>query len=459
MDQRQYDELRKLKVLAATDKDARLRLRAELADLTNTEKAEFARKMKLDDELSRPAINEFRGDKSQRGKVALIEYTNQSQDFLLRTMFLAMENYVYDRFRSMKQLDDAERSAISKFLDVVFNHSCSGHVDTVYDVFVKPLVRERDESLLASSAQINPAYIPTPKVIECDTFSEVIPLMYNDELLSTFDVIKCASVSPSSDEISDTVLVRLAHYYNLLVAPITIEQFRDLEATERWFIRKKDKLVPMPSYSQVRNASNYFINKFEEHRVLASMIFNQRPEHELLIHIHGLFDSMERADEYRVKESANIHGRAVVAPVGYSALGGDFKPNRESSIIYNPSDPDIELMINGQQNIRRAEAQVMKKRTMSKLADRADPETMKAIRDFTKAKERLRTEGEKKILSKYAADEQPEQISKIRHAQSILDDKVNEMLQFLDDEEVVIKPLLAKDGKLSQLDEMVVKLS
>lgn len=449
MDQQYYNELRKLKVLAASDKDARAKLRSELAELTDTEKAEFARKIRLDEELSRPATNDFRGLKAQRGKVALIEYTNQSQDFLLKTMFLAMENYIYDRLRSMKQLETNERATVSKFLDVVFNHSCSGHVDTVYDVFVKPLVKERNDSLLSSTEQVNPAYIPTPKVGKFDTFGEFLKWYDSGRACH---VVKC-NFADSDD------LQSLADRYSTLVAPITVDEFRELGSSERWFIYNKDKLVPMPSYSQVRNASNFFINKFEEHRTLASIIFGQKPEHELLIHVHGLFDSMERVDEYRVKESASIYDRAVVAPVGHSALGGDFRPNREGVIIYNPSDPDIELMVNGRQNIRRAEKQVMEKKTMSKLSDRADPETMKAIRHFNRMKERLRSKGEKEVLAKYSTDEQPERIAEIRNAESIVDKKLNDVLQFLGEDEIVFSPLKVKDGKMKKMEERVVKLN
>lgn len=450
MDQRYYNELRKLRALAVTDKDARDKLRSELAELTNTEKAEFARKTKLDDELSRPAANEFRGLKSQKGKVALIEYTNQSQDFLLRTMFLAMENYVYDRLRSMKQFEAGERSTISKFLNAVFNHSCSGHVDTVYDVFVKPLLKERDDSLLSSTEQVNPAYIPTPKVDKFDTFAELVNGLSSGH---TQHIVKC-DFADCADDVES-----LVDSYSSLVAPITADEFRELLMNERWFIHTKGKLVPMPSYSQVRNASNFFTNKFEEHRALASVIFNQRPQHELLIHLHGLFDSMESADEYRVKESSNIHDKVVATPVGYSAIGGDFRPNRESAVIYNPSDPEIELMVNGRHNIRRAEARIMKKRTMSKLTERADPETMKAIRNFNKAKERLRTEGEKKVISKYSATEQPERLAELRHAESLVDKKINDMLQFLDEDEVVFNPLKVKKGKMERAEDCVVKLS
>lgn len=445
MDQSHYEELRKLKAAASSNKDARLRLKEELSGLTNSEKAEFARKMKLDDELEKPAKNDFRGVKHQKGKIALIEHTNQHQDFLLKSTFLAMENYIFDRFRLAKQFTSDEQSVITKFLNSVFEHNSSGHVDSVYDVFVKPMLKERDESLLSSTAQINPAFIPNPRIAEFNTFAQVV----NMTQPHNYNIIKC---NFADEELNDA----LAKEYSELVHPITTDEFQKFGMTERWFICNKGKLVPMPSYSQVRNASNYFINKFEEHRFLTSVIFQQKPERELLVHLHGLFDSIEKADEYRVKESSNIHDKVFAMPVGYSVLSGDFRSNQEGTVIYNPSDPDIELMVNGKQNIRRAESRVMKKRTMSKLHDRADPETMKAIREFNKAKELLRTEGEKKVREKYSASEVNDKITEIRNAESLIDKKINDALQFLGENELLFNTLKVKDGKMEKGEDYVV---
>jgi hypothetical protein len=443
MDQQYYEELRKLKKVAAVDSESRDHLRTELTKLTNSEKAEFARKMKLDDELENPAKNDFRGLKSQKGKVALMEYVNQDQDFAIQTAFLAMENYVFDRFRCEKSLSVEERSAVGKFLNIIFEHESSGHVDSVYDVYIKPHLRLRDESLLACESQVNPAYIPKPVVAEFDNFSEVKPVDFGT-------VVKCKF----QEETTDLLVAK----YSTLVAPITLDEMRELEMQERWFINSKTGLVPMPSYSQLRNASNYYVNKFEEHRFLASVIFQQNPKTELLVHIHGLFDSMERADEYRVKESANIRDKVVATPVGFSVLAGDFRANRDGVTMYNPSDPDVELMINGKHNIRRAESNVMKKRTMTKLSDRAKPETLRMIREFNKAKEQLSTKAEKRVREKYSGNEAHDNIKIIENAQSALDKKVNEALQFLDDGELVFNSLKVKGGKMEKGEDYVVKL-
>lgn len=437
MDQRHYEELRTL-AKSSLDENTKKKLKDELLQLSDREKAEFARKMRLDDELEKPAKNDFRGVGQQKGKIALVEYINQDQDFMLRTSFLAMENYIFDRFRTAK-MEPSEREIVSKFLGNIFDHSASNHVDTVYDVFVKPLIRERDEQLLNSNTQINPAYIPKATVGEFDNFADVT-LDYN--------IVKCKFYDAEAS----------VERYSELVAPITIEELRELEMQERWFIVKKDKLIPMPSYSQIRNASNYFINKYEEHRLLASVIYQQNPKQELVVHLHGVFDSIEKADEYRIKNSDKIHDKVVVMPVGYTAIAGDFRANRDGVTMYNPSDPEIELMINGKHNIRRAEANVMKKRTMTKLSERANPETMKMIRNYNKQKEMLRTKGEKKVREKLSNDKDYVDAMKIvESGQSAIDKKINDALQFLDDNEIVFNTLKVKSGRMEKGEDYAVR--
>lgn len=443
MDQLLYEELRVLKSDAVKNKESRVRFLEEMERLTEREKAEFARKSKLDDELDADYRNEFRGVKGQKGKLFVLEYQDYSQSFMQQTMFLAMQNYMFDRFRRDKVLTDDEKASVSKFLGIVFDHTESNHVDSVYDVFIKPHLNKRYESMSTSSTeQVNPAYISDAKVKHFGQFDDV-------ELTNDYNIAVC-KFGDATD--------KLVKHYSSLVRPISLEEMQKLKFQERWFIRTKTGLVPMPSYSQLRNSYNYFSNKFEEHRQLANIVFGTRPNKELLVHVHGMFDSMEQADEYRVKNSSNIHDRAVVAPVGFSVLAGDFRCNHDGVVMYNPSDPDVEIMLNGKHNIRRAEAKVMKKRTISKLSKRAPPETLNAIRNFNKAKERLETEAVKNVKEKYKGNELNENLKKIDNATARIDEKINDALQFLDSDEVVLNTLKAKGGKIVKGDDLVVKL-
>lgn len=473
MDEQLYEQL-SFYESHLNDAECSAKLKEELSKMTKTERAEYVRRRRLDKELAKPRENKYRGLKSQNGKLVLFEFDNLTRDFDIKTIFLAMENYIFDRYRTMPDLTDNDKVSINKFLNRVFNHSSSGHVDTIYDVFVKPHINERDDAIsglinLGANTQINPAYIPKAKVARYDTFAEIPNKITSDIVVCNF----CDQAgSHTADNLQDSddecvasnhdeslpCMDRLIRRYCDLVAPITKEEFNELLGQERWFVHKKGKLTPMPAYAQLRNAANYHLNKLEEHRSLATIVFNARPQNELLIHTHGLFDNIELVNDYRVKESANIHGKVIAVPVGYSNLADEFKCNRESVIMYNPSDPEIEIALNGKHNIRRAEATAMKQRAMSKLDKRANKQTMDMIRDFKRAKERLATKHEKEVHSKYSGNDEIEAIRTIENAETALDTKINNALQFLDKDEVVFNTLKVKKGKLKTGDDIIVKL-
>lgn len=481
MDEQLYEQL-SFYESHLNDAECSAKLKEELSKMTKTERAEYVRRRRLDKELAKPRENKYRGLKSQNGKLVLFEFDNLTRDFDIKTIFLAMENYIFDRYRTMPDLTDNDKVSINKFLNRVFNHSSSGHVDTIYDVFVKPHINERDDAIsglinLGANTQINPAYIPKAKVARYDTFAEIPNKITSDIVVCNFlDVVSpnhAREINDTADnsmgcdsddecayegELAVSSSAELVHKYCDLVAPITKEEFNELLGQERWFVHKKGKLTPMPAYAQLRNAANYHLNKLEEHRSLATIIFNARPQNELLIHTHGLFDNIELVNDYRVKESANIHGKVIAVPVGYSNLADEFKCNRESVIMYNPSDPEIEIALNGKHNIRRAEATAMKQRAMSKLDKRANKQTMDMIRDFKRAKERLATKHEKEVHSKYSGNDEIEAIRTIENAETALDTKINNALQFLDKDEVVFNTLKVKKGKLKTGDDIIVKL-
>jgi hypothetical protein len=470
MDEQLYEQLSYYES-HLNDPECSSKFKEELTKMTKTERSEYVRRRKLDNELAKPRENKYRGVKSQNGKLVMFEYENLSRDFDVKTIFLAMENYIFDRYRSMTDLDNAEKSSINKFLNRLFNHSESGHVDTIYDVFVKPHLRERDDAINSggSNTQLNPAFIPEAKTVKYSTFAEIpnrisadiVVCNFLDADISTSDHVDISAGCDSDDECAfegTNQLEILMDKYSNLIAPITRDELCNLAGQERWFIHHKGKLTPMPAYAQLRNAANFHLNKLEEHRSLAKIVFNARPKNESLIHTHGVFDNIELVNQYRVKESANIYGKVIVVPVGYSNLADDFKCNRESVIMYNPSDPELEIMLNGKHNIRRAEARAMKKRSMSKLNKRTTKQSMDMIRDYSRAKDRLATKGEREIHQKYSGNEEIDNIRTVENAESALDSKINNALQFLDNDEVVFNTLKAKKGKLTKGDDIVVKL-
>ena len=137
MDEQLYDLLCYLEE-HQDEPDLKKRYMTELTNMTKTERSEYARRRKFDTEITKPFENKYRGVRSQNGKLVMLEYQNLSRDFDVRTIFLAMENYVFDRYRSLTDLTDDDKVVINKFLGKLFNHAESSHVDTIYDVFVKP---------------------------------------------------------------------------------------------------------------------------------------------------------------------------------------------------------------------------------------------------------------------------------------------------------------------------------
>ncbi len=245
--------------------------------------------------------------------------------------------------------------------------------------------------------------------------------------------------------------------FSKYVYPITADELATMEGQVQAFIVKDtDTLVPVPSYWQYRNLLNYYNVKLEEHRLMSSLLTGRKPSTELLLHVHGVFDSTEDMETYRIKKSANIHGKAVVCPIGRTALGDDFRTNKDGIIMYNPADPEIEIMMQGKHNIRRVEAEAVKAR-MQNIGERSDPETISKIRKWRQARDKL-TKGKAKILKKFANEESVEIDAKVETAVTALDRKIHDALEMLDDDEVVFETLEVQGGKLRKGEDLVMKV-
>jgi hypothetical protein len=455
MDEQLYHELSELVV--AKDKYG---LMEKLSELDETARAEFARRQRLEKELSTPYDNKPRCADGQLGKFCLIEYSNVNREFETLTSLLTVSNYLYERLSlvsghlaaqprsdtSINQQDEKSKLEIIKeFLDTAFNHRYSKHVDTVYDVFIKPLASERSKMMgEVSDSQMNPAYIPTAETVKFDEFAELIVQL--DKGLLNGKIVECLFV----DDVSQL------NEYCSRVATISQTEYDMMYAQAQAFIAYNGKLTVIPSYWQYRNLLNFYNAKLEEHRFLASRLTAIRPTNELLLHVHGVFANTDEMEAYRIKKSANIHGKAVVCPIGRTALGDDFRANRDGIIMYNPADPEIEIMMQGKHNVRRVEAEAVKAR-MSKVSDRTDPKTLSRIRKWKQEREKL-TKGKAKILSKYANTEAIEIDAKVENAITALDGKIHDALSMLDDDEVVFDTLEVKDGKLSKGEELIMKV-
>lgn len=413
----------------------------KMAELDPVQLKEWHRRQNLEKELAEPYSTKLRCAKGQEDKLCLFEYDSITREFDLQHAWLSMQNFIYDRYRAMK-LPAEKVVHINEFLNTLFDHNTSGHIDSIYDVFIKPHVNERfDQQNEGCEVQNNPAFIPKPQIARFALFMDIT--------VANCQIVEC----DMEDDLSDELLER----YRELVHPITKDEMADLLGVKRMFIVHKDKLVPTPAYAQMRNAFNYHSAKLEEHRFMTQLVFGTRPSHEMRIHVHGVFKDMKEIDDYRIRKHSNIHGKAVVAPIGRSALADDFRSNKDGITLYNPSDPEIEIMMNGKHNIRRAEAKVMRKR-MSKLQDRTSQETLNKIRKFNQQKERL-NKGLKNIREKYSGEDEVKLSMQVEDAKSALDKKINDCLSMCtDSDEVVFPTLKIKGGKLGKGEDFVVKV-
>lgn len=471
MDEQLYAELSKF----VTNKD-KSGLMHELQGLDEVTRAEFARRQRMERDMNKPYDNKPRCADGQLGKFCLLEYDNVEREFETLTAFVAMSNYLYDRLdtqyaaplAAVAKLDEQllgphgdiacdnpedeknreharDYKSIKGFLDSVFNHRYSKHIDTIYDVFLKPLTAERNQMMQESrDNQLNPAFIPTANVVKFDTFTDLCAKM---ESLHG-NIVECSFMDENNTNTYNA--------YCKMVARVDREEFDSYYGQTQAFVVNGESLMPVPSFWQYRNALNFYNTKLEEHRFLASQLSGMKPSSELLMHVHGVFATTEEMEAYRIKKSENIRGKAVVCPVGRTALGDEFRINKDGIIMYNPADPEIEIMMQGKHNIRRVEAEAVKKR-MSRVADRTDPKTVSEIRKWRQARDKL-TKGKAKTLQKYAHTDTVEVDAKIENAISSLDKKINDALNMLDDDEVVLETLEVKDGKMKRGEELIMKV-
>lgn len=463
MDEQLYEELSDLVV-----RKDKFGLMKRLEELDDSTRAEFARRQRLEKELINPYDPRPRCADGQLGKFCLIEYENVERDFETVTAFIAMSSYLYERLGNLYGNSDEDKyecKIVRKFLDNIFNHRYSKHIDTIYDVYLKSNTKERSEMMKETrDEQLNPAFIPSPKVMKVERFADLAKSLQENG--SPF-----SGTGDSFSETEDTYIHKIvecsafsamdAEQYAKLVYGASIdglaEELEAMDGQEQAFIVKNaETIVPIPSYWQYRNLLNYYNVKLEEHRLMSSIMTGRKPSSELLLHVHGVFSTTDEMETYRIKKSSNIHGKAVVCPVGRTALGDDFRTNKDGIIMYNPADPEIEIMMQGKHNIRRIEAEAVKGR-MQNINERSDPATIAKIRKWRQARDKL-TKGKAKILKKFANEETVEIDAKVETAVTAIDRKIHDALSMLDDDEVVFETLEVKDGKLTKGEDMVMKV-
>jgi hypothetical protein len=216
---------------------------------------------------------------------------------------------------------------------------------------------------------------------------------------------------------------------------------------------KSGKIIPMPTFTQYRNAYNYCNTHYDEGRILAKNIFGTIPTCELSFKIHGVFKDMDEANIYRIKNSAKI-SHLYPAELGKTILADNYRSNLTGIILYNPSDPDLEIMLQGKHNIMRAEAKLMKERSRKITKDERIPkESMEKIRNFKRAK----SDAIKKINKLKHNNALENDILDIEAEVTKHEQDINkEVAKFTRDEESIIRGFKVKKGKIASKADYIM---
>lgn len=134
------------------------------------------------------------------------------------------------------------------------------------------------------------------------------------------------------------------------------------------------------SPDKVKNLSQYYNDRFEVNRIHTRGVFGSTPYSECQLYIHGIFSEAD-ADKYRIANGRNFRWHTTAMPIGQEVLMQSFDGNKENTTIFNPDDPDVEIMLDHKRLIDLA--------ANKELADRVEQgksqvgkDSMKKINDY-----------------------------------------------------------------------------
>jgi hypothetical protein len=213
---------------------------------------------------------------------------------------------------------------------------------------------------------------------------------------------------------------------------------------------KSGEVIPMPSFAQYRNAYNYCNVNLDEGRILARNVFGTLPTTELTFKIHGVFKDIDEANIYRIKNASKVE-QLYQVPLGKTVLADNFKANKLGVILYNPSDPDLEIMLQGKHNILKAEAKVIKDRS-SKLYkdDRIPKESLDKIRKYRREQDKVARK-----INKVKSDDNKKY--ELEAESTKLEQKYNkEVAKYTDESESIITGFKVKKGKITGKEDYLI---
>ncbi len=149
----------------------------------------------------------------------------------------------------------------------------------------------------------------------------------------------------------------------------------------------------MPAIDQVMNVYNYLDVNIEAIRGVVSALFGIRASHEATIHVHGVFDSVDDPEllKYRLNNANKFNSATELLPVpfGNTYLFDKFKQLRSNVVLFNSSDPDIEILHSNRLMTDMNSHSMFKKR-LNNLEGRMSKDQLSAISGYRKEIDRLK---------------------------------------------------------------------
>jgi len=149
----------------------------------------------------------------------------------------------------------------------------------------------------------------------------------------------------------------------------------------------------MPSIDQTMNVYNYLDLNIESIRGVVSALFGIRASHESTIHVHGVFDSIDDPElmKYRLNNANRFNAATELLPVpiGNTYLYDKFKQLRSNVVLFNSSDPDVEIL-HSNRLMTDMNSHAMFKKRLNNLEGRMSKDQLGAISGYRKEIDRLK---------------------------------------------------------------------
>lgn len=134
----------------------------------------------------------------------------------------------------------------------------------------------------------------------------------------------------------------------------------------------------VPSIDQWMNFMKYSDAKFAELRALTTGLIGVKPSYDAIIHVHGVFDSISDPGitTYRNANSDKINtmSELIPIPIGKTWLLDKYKEFTAGTVLYNPSEPELEILHTNRKTVDMNSNAMFKKRVKNLKGRMTDTE-------------------------------------------------------------------------------------